>query len=544
MAVRRIRGPLKVQPLWVRVERNRVKLALFVTGFVVMGALAAELVLWLPTMGLMLIAGVFGVLEGWRGLSDGAFGLLFDPVRLALWTGVLGGTVTAAYAFHVLRIPLERQLRAIGARWVPLGEMLPTKSALKDMSIAAGVDPAPKLYVLDSASINAFVIARGDARPCCIVTSGLTERFGLDEQRAVFANLLARYRAGDIQWATAVSALMAPVWRWRDWGLTSGDSLPLAKPRSDVSFHAGDPSGATYVSATIGKQAAAGAIVGGAVLLGLWAFFAYTLAVVVSELVAFGHRRSQLLSSVVADAEGMLLLKDPVTMLRALDKAVRADNRVKLALPMYAQLFYIWAGDDLVDDDDPEWERLARLREVVGVDGIADAERDSAAIVTESVGETMLVAPAAPRLDGAGYYEGSVDVHIPERTVEPWPDRATPLWVIGAAVLATTSMGGLCMIAFSMGPVLLRDSKLPYVLAVLTFIAGLATKRVWAVVLTTLAWEGVVVVASVGSPSVTSASGMWDSPQMLPLAAASLVAGLLGVVFGRAVFGSPRKARR
>jgi len=67
----------------------------------------------------------------------------------------------------------------------------------------------------------------------------------------------------------------------------------------------------------------------------------------------------------------MLLLKDPSAMLSALQRCVALDNVVPSAGAAYAQLFYCWTGDSTNDEEDPEWRRVARLREVLGVEGWA-----------------------------------------------------------------------------------------------------------------------------------------------------------------------------
>jgi len=83
----------------------------------------------------------------------------------------------------------------------------------------------------------------------------------------------------------------------------------------------------------------------------------------------------------------MLLLKDPAAMLSALERCVRYDNVVPQSGETFGELFYCWTGDSTNDENDPEWERVARLREVLGVEGhVAD---------DVPAGESAL-APSAP----------------------------------------------------------------------------------------------------------------------------------------------------
>ncbi len=119
--------------------------------------------------------------------------------------------------------------------------------------------------------------------------------------------------------------------------------------------------------------------------------------VVVSELILAGHRSSHLKHSETADAEGMLLLKDPSAMLSALEKCVRFNNFVPGAGPGYTLLFYCYTGDSTDDETDPEMRRVARLREVLGVEG--------AALPKATPNVAVPAPPVAPRLAGTGRRE-------------------------------------------------------------------------------------------------------------------------------------------
>jgi len=398
--VARARGPLKVSPLWLRVERNRLKLAVFILAFLLAWALAFVVVLWLPAVLVLFVVAWMGAANsdpGWLlGLSRWVLGNLGAS---AVAVGLLGASCSALYAALTLAQPLRKQLAALGVR--PVRDELPeTRRALRDMAIASGfAELQPELFVLESSSLNAFIISRAHQRAYVVITSRMAERMELERQRAVFANLMSRLRAGDVQWATAVSALMAPVWRWKDLSGEADGDVKLAE--FGRAYVAGDSSGPTYTSVRAPSEQAE-PIAGAAAitafpLVGPVVWLTYMAAVIASELVAFGHRRSHLLASELADAEGMLLLKDPEPMLHALREAIEADNRVRVAQPLYAQLFYIWAGDDLTDEDDPEWERLDRLQEIVGTDGMADAEGD---MLRPAEDYADLAVPAAPVAEG------------------------------------------------------------------------------------------------------------------------------------------------
>lgn len=361
--------PHRIEPLWDRVDRNRIELTVFIVCFLIASAAGT------------LIVGAFALL----GL---VIAVRFDPLfmELLVMQGIryaplvaVGSILVAGAYVAVALTRSERWLIAkFGATLVPRGELLPTKHALKDMAIAAGYDVAPALYVLETRNVNAFVFGKGERRPVVGVTRGLAERLTPDEQRAVFANLMARLRAGDTIWATGVTAIMAPLWTIRDRQMTSDDDLGMPAKSGQVT----DPiTGRTYVTRTDAD-----------ILAGMfWLMPMLFSFVFISEFVAFGHRWSQLRHGEVADAEGMLLLKDPRSMLRALEKCVRFNNYVPTAGPGFTQLFYLWTGDSSTDDeDDPEYRRITRLREVLGAEGM------SPPVVAPNA---PVMAPPAPRLE-------------------------------------------------------------------------------------------------------------------------------------------------
>jgi len=70
-----------------------------------------------------------------------------------------------------------------------------------------------------------------------------------------------------------------------------------------------------------------------------------------------------------ADAEAMLLLKDPAEMLAGLSRVLEVNNTVPGAMEAYSMLFFCWAGFGYAPEDDPEMVRVGRLREVLGAEG-------------------------------------------------------------------------------------------------------------------------------------------------------------------------------
>jgi len=350
--------PGRREPLWDRVDANRLKLAGYVALFVVSAVVVFDLI-FLVFGGCLLAfalagSGRWGVLEG----------VSRSPLAALAVVSAMFAAIALGWALFTLARSEKWLLRRLGATFVAKGELIDTKMALKDMAIAAGAPVAPALYLIENTTVNAFVFSAKRRRAVVGVTRGLVDKLSVDEQRAVFANLVARLASGDTIVSTGVAALMWPLQAWRD------RTLDVQNEEMDREFTGLAP-----------RETAAGSLL----------FFGFAMAIV-GELFAFWQRRGQLRSAEKADAEGMLLLKEPQAMLSALERCVYYDNVVPQAGETFGDLFYCWTGDSTNDEDDPEWERVARLREVLGVEGHVPAEEP----VLSSV-----ISPVAPRVDSA-----------------------------------------------------------------------------------------------------------------------------------------------
>jgi Zn-dependent protease with chaperone function len=369
----------RIEPLWERVDSNRVKFVLFIGAYLVSIAASAA---FFTAIGAAFV-GLF---------------LLRSPSTLAAYYADLGRVVVfavgvslvagSAWVAYALTRSEKRLLGHLGAILTPTGQYITSKLALKDMSLAAGFDHAPSLYVIpDCDRLNAFAIGRTHRTAVIGITQGLADRLTADEQRAVFANLMARLTNGDVRWATAVSALVGPIWLMRENDLRRqehGELLDSQEaPASDDSMGL-----ASLVLGPTGNGRSRDAT--GALLYIVLAAF----VIVVTEVLMAGHQRSTMLTAEKADAEGMLLLKDPHDMLAALSRVLEGNNTVPSAGEAHSALFYCWAGFGYAPEDDPEFQRVVRLREVLGVEGLVDPPR-----VPMPARPKDLLEPPAPRLE-------------------------------------------------------------------------------------------------------------------------------------------------
>jgi len=357
----------RIEPLQARVAGNKWRFIGFMTAFIGAIALSAATLVVL----LAAVAGFVFAVEGGSVLV----GRAVDPLAFAMRAGGVGLALalvlTTVWSLYRLSGSELRLLKRLRARIVPGGSLLDTKSALRDISLAAGLPKVPQLYVIDTPSVNAFVLGRSIEHVRIGVTSGLLERIDTDCQRAVFANLIARVVTLDTLWATAVSALVGPVWGMRE---------------RDLQRDLGCPDGGDSIAEELARVRS-----GGTVATVLGSFLVYGVAVIVTELLAWYHREAAWTAAEKNDAEGMLLLRDPRSMLRGIEEVLERNNHVPTAGDAYSQLFFCWAGFGFAPEDDPEMRRIARLREALGAEGVAYVPAPNIA--------GWPSAPRAPRID-------------------------------------------------------------------------------------------------------------------------------------------------
>lgn len=355
--------PRRREPLWSRVDRNRIQLAAYVALFVASSVLTAA-VMFILFGGCALIFIFMGSEVGTTGgQTSGSFR------ELTIMASLLAGSAAFAWALFAVSRSERWLVKRLGAQLAPTGDLIAEKMALKDMALAAGMPVAPAFYVLENSAVNAFVFSARGRRPIVGVTRGMIAKLDIDEQRAVFANLIARIASGDTIVDTGVAALMMPLNAWRE-----RNFIQQNKEMDRALLNRGRPD----ESAELDIDGV------GAVL-----FYGIAMAIV-GAVFASAQRNRQRRGAEKADAEGMLLLKDPAPMLSALEKCVVWDNRVPAAGEALADLFYCWPASSTNDEDDPEWKRVARLREVLGVEGMVD-ERECAL-------PDGALAPHAPRI--------------------------------------------------------------------------------------------------------------------------------------------------
>jgi len=354
---------LRVSPLWIRVDQNRTKLAAFVALFVAGSAVLLDIAMVaVPGSLLSVLAARGGAsLGAWfRGLAvvfAASFGLL-----LAL--GALIAAIQLSNAEHWVR-------SRFSGRDLADGEEPALASAVQDMAVAAGLSSPPRIMVLDAAtdSINALALGATRGQPVIGVTPGFLAVMSTDEQRAVVAALTARIVAGDIMFATALAALMGPLKAIRESRKAGAGAIGAigdagcADPGCTDGCTDGCVGGLDDVEGCGGAVLVIGFLV-------LVAVITYVAVVCAAWVVTLWGRALHRTTYEKADAEGMLLLKDPHPMISAMAKASRSSNSVGDGDASYDGIFYAaTSGTPRVER--VEKRRYDRLREVLGTEGLA-----------------------------------------------------------------------------------------------------------------------------------------------------------------------------
>lgn len=166
-------------------------------------------------IGVALLLGVLGFLIGAAIVGDPVGGLVVTPIALLITV------VTAAFTYYRGD---RLVLRASGATEVNPDEHPELMNVVREISLAAGVDP-PRVYLIDDTALNAFATGRDPQHASVAVTVGLLEHLDREELQGVIAHELSHVRNLDIRYMLLVGvfvggiALIADLFlRWSWWG--------------------------------------------------------------------------------------------------------------------------------------------------------------------------------------------------------------------------------------------------------------------------------------------------------------------------------------
>ena len=369
----RLPKPLRLESLRLRVERNRIRFVVFVTTFVIGSAV-------MLTLAFIAVPGsLIGLVWGGPDYWDPFLVVLAVAFGVALVGGGIAAYSQISNAEHWVRSQFKGR------------ELDPAKHprlvrSVEEMSVAGGMAEPPALLLLQVSSINACAIGATRKSPVIAVTTGLIDNLSVPEQQAVIATLIARITRGDIMVGTGLAALMGPLKYLRGIQALKGEKKAAVKAEGPAGTLAGADPGGNWVDSCVNGAAMGGCdgcgdggcdggddcggIIIFIVIVVIIAALTYVAVVSAAWLVTFWGRALHRTGFEKADAEGMLLLRDPTPMLSALRKAITSSNEVADGDASYDGIFYApTSGRPGVDRI--ERRRYDRLRQVLGIEGLA-----------------------------------------------------------------------------------------------------------------------------------------------------------------------------
>ena len=146
-----------------------------------------------------------------------AFGLLIIALGGAAYAlggsgvGVLVLVVGAVYGVFAYISSGAMVAKLTGAHPVTREEWPEVYHLIDTVSIAAGMEAAPPLYVVDDPAPNAFAAGRVPAKSYVVVTSGLLESMSKREVEGVLAHEVSHIRNRDVRLMTLAAVLVGVV---------------------------------------------------------------------------------------------------------------------------------------------------------------------------------------------------------------------------------------------------------------------------------------------------------------------------------------------
>ena len=244
---------------------------------------------------LLLILGVLGYLLGWSlqlfsGDSAASLESVWCLSPWGIWGALALFTIGAGWSWIAFRRGDRIVLRLTGAHQVTPADEPLLHNVVDEMAIAAGIT-RPKLFVIETAALNAFATGMSPARSAIGVTRGLLNNLDREELQGVIGHEMGHIVNWDIRYATAVGVIVGLIALVSDGALRS-----------------------LYFS---GRSRNSGKAGGGAafVMLALIAFAA--LAPVFAFLVQMAVSRQR---EFLADATSVRLTRHPEGLIAALEK--------------------------------------------------------------------------------------------------------------------------------------------------------------------------------------------------------------------------------
>jgi heat shock protein HtpX len=222
---------------------------------------------------------------------------------------------------------------------------------INEMAIAARM-PAPKPYLMDDPSPNAFATGRDPSHSVICVTQGLVDEMDREEMQGVIGHEMSHVADYDIRTMMMIAVMVGGiamlsdfVYRWMFWGGFGG----RGRSSNDRDNQA-------------------------AMLITIAVIILAAVAPIFSQLLAMAVSRQR---EYLADASSVEFTRNPRALLRALEHIAKIESPLKQGTAGTAHLFMVNPREGVHDDSEgffanlfsthpPLGKRIARLQALVG----------------------------------------------------------------------------------------------------------------------------------------------------------------------------------
>ncbi|MGB5338271.1 MAG: M48 family metallopeptidase, partial [Gammaproteobacteria bacterium] len=250
---------------------------------------------------LLFILAALGYLGGWSaqlaaGIVPEGVETIWFPSQWGMLAALVLFAIGAIWTLIAFRMGDRIILRLTGAREISAAEEPQLHNVVQEMAIAAGITK-PRVFMIETETLNAFATGMHPARSAIGVTRGLLDKLNREELQGVIGHEMGHIVNWDIRYATAVGVLVGLIALVSDAALRSLRFSGRSR-HSDRGGGGGGNPGASVV-----------------LILVLVAFAA--LAPLFARLVQMAVSRQR---EFLADATSVRLTRNPAAMISALDK--------------------------------------------------------------------------------------------------------------------------------------------------------------------------------------------------------------------------------
>jgi heat shock protein HtpX len=332
--------------MWEQIRANRIRSVIVITS-----------------LGVLLVVAGAAAGAALAGQDAAVFGAL---IAVVIWFVMWMTTISAG----------DKVLLSIaGARELPAGELPQLRNVVEEMTIAAGLDQTPRIFLIDDPAPNAFAAGRKPEQALVAVTTGLLGMLNRDELQGVIAHELGHIKNRDV-------ALMTTA------GIMLGAIVILGETTMRAMWWGGG-----YRSRSSNRGGNAAAVIGILLLI---------LAPILAQMLYFSLSRRR---EYLADASGARFTRYPEGLASALEKiggvAQPQADQSRVTAPMYI-VRPLREGEKLgvrgswFATHPPIQERVKILRAMGGGAGFADYERACQKVTGHGmVGSRTLAADSA-----------------------------------------------------------------------------------------------------------------------------------------------------